>query len=339
MRKDLHLIHMLLQNQNLSITVREDLYELKQHGNIDYPLALYHVDSSQTHLELVHWHWHEEIEYIIVKKGKARFFSGDTCHVLSEGQGIILNANVLHRTKAFENSECIYYSVVFHPSYIFDRQNPSLASSYLFPVTQNHQAPYLLIGKDDSKTGILFDVLNRIITTNLLQNYGYELMTKSLLIEAWLHILNILNEASPNSHTEVSVTNDEERIKYALTYISIHYAEPITLQDIADAVHISKSECCRCFKRCLKVTPFEYLIKYRIYSSVRLIMHTNHPVSTIAQETGFNSSSYFNKMFKKYIGCTPSIFRKKSNTNPQNTAQLLEGHIHPNDAKLFQEFL
>jgi len=332
---------MLIENQNLSIQVREDLYELKQHGNLDYPIALYHVDSRQTQLELVHWHWHEEIEYILVTKGKARFFSGDTCHILTEGQGMILNANVLHRTKAFENTECIYYSVVFHPSYIFDRQNPSLASSYLFPVTQNHRAPYLLFSKDDPTTGILFDLLNKIITANQLQFYGYELMTKSLLIEAWLHILNILKtkDALPFKPAESSITNDEERIKNALTYISLHYADPISLQDISDAVHISKSECCRCFKRCLKITPFEYLIKYRIYSSVRLIMHTNHSVSDIAQETGFNSSSYFNKMFKKYIGCTPSSFRKKANADPQNTAQLLEGHIHPNDAKMLQDFL
>ncbi len=332
---------MITEDQNLSINVREDLYELKQHGNIDYPIAFYYVDSAQTHLELVHWHWHEEIEYIIVEKGKALFFVGDTCHVLSAGQGMILNANVLHRTKTFENEECIYHCVVFHPSYITGRQNRSLAINYLIPVTHNIHLPYILIDHSDEKTGQLFDTLKKTIDVNYSKPYGYELMTKSLLIEAWLHVLTEVKsrvELSPTQNDNY-VVHDEERIKQALTYISSHYAEPITLQDIARSMHISKSECCRCFKRCLQTTPFEYLTKYRIYSSVRLFMLTNDSVSDIAAKTGFNSSSYFNKMFKKYMDSTPSDFRKKAAVTPQNISQLLEGHIHPNNAMFLSEFL
>nr|MBQ8253129.1 helix-turn-helix transcriptional regulator [Lachnospiraceae bacterium] len=332
---------MITDNQNLPIHVGEDLYELKQHGNIDYPIAFYHVDSSQTHLELVHWHWHEEIEYIIVKKGKARFFAGDTCHVLSEGQGIILNANVLHRTKSFEGEDCIYYSVVFHLSLICNRHNHAMAAKYLHPVINNIHAPYFLLDCNDSGTKPLYDTLTKIIQINTDQPYAYELMTKNLLIESWLLILNELKSKSsfPTVHGDIHAIHDAERIKQALTYISNHFADPITLQDIAQSVHISKSECCRCFKRCLKITPFEYLIKYRIYSSVRLLINNDDSVSDIAAMTGFNSSSYFNKMFKKYIGTTPSEFRKKAAIAPKNISQILEGHIHPNDAMLFQDFL
>ena len=118
------------------------------------------------------------------------------------------------------------------------------------------------------------------------------------------------------------VVLDESRTKAAITYIMEHYEEPITLQDIADSIHISKSECCRCFKRCLQLTPFDYLLKYRIYSAVDLLAQDSSTlsISDIALKVGFNSSSYFNKLFKKYIGYTPSAYKKILAQNTEHIA-------------------
>ncbi|MBE5882329.1 MAG: helix-turn-helix domain-containing protein [Lachnospiraceae bacterium] len=331
------------KNQDLAISVREDLYETKQHGAPGYPLALYEVDSRNMHLELVHWHWHEELEFVSVTSGAARFFVGDVCYVLSAGDCLMINQNVLHRVKAYQDFDCKYYSVVFHPSLIFDPANTELREKYLIPVISHPQMKHFILKSDDENAVPIANILKKIILVNNLSEFGYEIVTKGLLCELWEHAikgsLHRINSADYIADSQAIL--DEERIKGALTYIAAHYAEPIALQDIADSVHISKSECCRCFKRRLQITPFDYLIKYRIYSAtILMVQHSGKvSVSEIALKTGFNSSSYFNKMFRKYIGCTPTQFRKTAGGDLENIQKIMERHIHPQDAGILNELI
>ena len=91
--------------------------------------------------------------------------------------------------------------------------------------------------------------------------------------------------------------------------------EAVTLDDIANSIMVSKSECCRCFKRTLGITPFEYLMKYRIQESAKRIQRRpQDSISEIAGSVGFNNTSYFNKIFKKYMECTPSEYRNSTHT-------------------------
>ncbi len=334
---------MYKDTQNLLIRTRDDLYELKQHGNQDYPFALYYVDSRDLQLELVHWHWHEELEYIVVLVGKARFYAGENSVVLESGQGLFINKNVLHRVKPFEDHHCIYYSVVFHTSYVFGYRASSLTENYLNPVLNHPTFRYHVLTQQNTHMVPFFDKLKEIIDVNEAQEFGYELMTKSLLCQAWLLLLKGLQNipAEDSGSGNVQALQDEERIKSALTFIATHYSESLTLQDIADSIHISKSECCRSFKRCLKISPFEYLIKYRVYSAAIMIIHSGHTISIseVAETTGFNSSSYFNKMFKKYTGLTPSAFRKQTQKNSSSLSDLLEGNTQFQDNALLDVLL
>ena len=108
-------------------------------------------------------------------------------------------------------------------------------------------------------------------------------------------------------------------MKEAILYIEEHYSENITLDDLAASIHLSKSECCRCFKRTLQLTPFEYLMKYRIFRAASILqMNVPAPrsMSALAFSVGFNNASYFNKVFKQYLHCTPSEYKRKIKNNP-----------------------
>lgn len=325
---------MIPESQDLNIYVREDLYEIKQHGTADYPLALYHVDSQNMYLELVYWHWHEEFEYIIVTGGTARFLVDDQDFILTAGDCLLINQNVLHRVKPYNDCACTYCSIVFHPSLFLDVNNPVVRNKYLAPITENHDLRYYLLKPDSPGDEAYIQILKAIVHTNEQRIFGYELTTKALLCEFWVKVLqNILLRPSPTTQPDAQTIADEDRIKQILTYISAHYMEPLSLEDIAGAAHISKSECCRCFKRRLHITPFDYLIKYRIYSAAIMITQNTGRISfsDIAEKTGFNSSSYFNKMFRKYIGLTPSQFRKDAAGDLHNIQKILEDHIHSSD--------
>jgi len=333
---------MIPKSHDLNIYVRDDLYETKEHGTPDYPLALYHVDSQKMYLELVYWHWHEEFEYIYVTSGTAQFLVADQNYILSAGDCLLINQNVLHRVKPYNDCDCIYYSLVFHPSLFLNVNNPVIHAKYLEPISSNPHLKYYLLKSDDRTSDSFIALLRKIIHINEQCPFGYELTTRALLCELWISVLQgaLRREAFPPAENTQTIL-DEDRVKKILTYIATHYMEQISLDDIASSVHISKSECCRCFKRRLSVTPFEYLIKYRIYSAAIMIVQSSERlfVSEIAIKAGFNSSSYFNKMFRKYIGCTPTQFKNDVGGNLQNIQKVLEGHIHLQDAIIINDLI
>lgn len=101
------------------------------------------------------------------------------------------------------------------------------------------------------------------------------------------------------------------RMKEMLNWIHLHYAEKITLNDIARAGQLSSSECCRYFKRILKTTPISYLINYRIQKSLILLLEPESNVTEVAFKVGFNSTSYFISKFRNSMDTTPSAYKKE----------------------------
>lgn len=334
---------MTKETEALTINVRDDLFEERQHGTLDFPVEVYKTDLNRMYLGLVGWHRHEEIEFILVAEGTACFYADNQNYVLTKGQGLFINHNVLHSVKALKDTDCNYYSLVLHPAFIFAYNHSSLSTSYLLPVTNHPSFHHLLLNDSDSSLGRLIHILEQIIEIYEKKTFGYELRIKSLFIEAWLVLLEqiplLFDISKPAVKEQISL--DEERVKAATAYIASHYTEQISLDDIASSIHLSKSECCRCFKRCLHTTPFEFLTRYRVYSAITILNRDteNLSISEIALQTGFNSSSYFNKQFKKYVGCTPSDLRNRAHGHPENLNLLLAKYIRNQELPYFDDIL
>ena len=90
-----------------------------------------------------------------------------------------------------------------------------------------------------------------------------------------------------------------------LTFIYEHYGETITLKEIANAAHISRSEAGRCFQTYLGCSPIEALIQYRLQIARRLLSEKTQTLQEISAACGFHSVNYFSRQFKKVYGVTP----------------------------------
>ena len=119
-----------------------------------------------------------------------------------------------------------------------------------------------------------------------------------------------------NFRQEIPVTDPSQvrspsqiRLQQMLAFIRRHYSEPITLGDIAGAANISQSEAARCFKKNLDVTPFNYLILYRLEAAKAMLQSSETSITEIAMQCGFESVSYFDRVFRKYYWLTPKEFR------------------------------
>lgn len=74
----------------------DDYYVQDGFGTLDYPVGVYYLDLSKSYMNRIRWHWHEEMEILIVNNGFAEVSSDDVAYPLKPGQGIIINQNVMH---------------------------------------------------------------------------------------------------------------------------------------------------------------------------------------------------------------------------------------------------
>lgn len=101
-------------------------------------------------------------------------------------------------------------------------------------------------------------------------------------------------------------------VKLMIQYIGAHYMEEISLNDIAASVNISKNTAMRYFAANIGVSPVDYLIKYRIGISCKMLRETSDKISHIAGCVGYENTSYFCRLFRKYVGVSPKKYREQS---------------------------
>ncbi len=108
-------------------------------------------------------------------------------------------------------------------------------------------------------------------------------------------------------------------ISKALDYISLHYMEPLKVDELAKWCHISETHFRRMFSQYMNMSPLEYINQVRIQTACGYLKRTGEPVANIASKCGFTTLSTFNRNFKQMLGISPSEWRKR----PENFEQQL----------------
>lgn len=111
---------------------------------------------------------------------------------------------------------------------------------------------------------------------------------------------DILSSASPKRSTAVL---------QAVAYIDDHYAEKVTLEQIAAQSHMNSTYMSELFKKEMGVTLNDYINNLRIIHACEYLRFSNYSMGQIAERCGFNDQNYFTKVFKKFLNTTPSQYR------------------------------
>lgn len=124
------------------------------------------------------------------------------------------------------------------------------------------------------------------------------------------HAYQLLMELNSHFHNNREVSTITQPIESCRQFIHAQFAESIGLDEMAAAAGISKFHLIRQFDQLLGITPTRYLIKVRLEKAVLLLIHqTGMDLEEVAQQVGFSCGNYFGKVFKKYTGMTPAVFR------------------------------
>ena len=101
-----------------------------------------------------------------------------------------------------------------------------------------------------------------------------------------------------------------EKIKTILKYVEEHYADRITIDDMAALTFYSKSHFMKFFRTHMGISFIEYLNDYRLTIAERLLKTSDASILEIAQMSGFDNLSYFNRLFKRKYGQSPGRQRR-----------------------------
>ena len=101
-----------------------------------------------------------------------------------------------------------------------------------------------------------------------------------------------------------------ERIEKVIRYIELNWKKNMGLNEMSSLIDVTPQYLCRLFKDFLGMTPYEYLISYRLQKSKEIMSDKTLFINEVGSCAGFNDASYFCSVFKKYEGITPLQFRK-----------------------------
>ena len=138
-------------------------------------------------------------------------------------------------------------------------------------------------------------------------------------------LMNIARENKDNKLSNEPPHIEPIPILQTLDYISMHYMEPLKIEDLAAICHMSESHFRKVFSNYMSMGPMEYVNTVRIQTACEYLRRTDDYVTDVANKCGFSTFSTFSRNFKKITGVSPNEWRKRPDNYEQ---QLLKSQIH-----------
>lgn len=256
------------------------IHELHNYAQTQFPISLQHLVIHREEVRV--GNWHEDIEILYCHAGSGQIMCNSVDYKFSQGDLFVVNSNELHCSKT---------------NFVMERYCLMIDSTFL---RENHIDPQQLEFHHTPDDCMATELFQKIIAefngSSTYKNASIRVLVLSLI----LHLAKF--HSTPCS---VQPQNDTA-IKIAIGYLQSNYRKHITLNELAAAVGLSKYHLTRKFKTATGITPVEYLTIIRCQNAQRLLMKNIYTVSEVAELCGFESPSYFSKIFKKTIGLCPS---------------------------------
>lgn len=288
--------------------MNDNLKENRIHGDFNLPFTTYDIKIFDK-FPLITMHWHEEIEIVFIEDGQLNISVDLNEFIASSGDIIFVKPFNLHSFKKVQDKESTLKSMVFNLSMLQSALTDGCLIKYIAPIINNENELPILIKNTDKGYEDIKNTLINLFTCYNEKYEGYELEIKSLLYNLFslLYRYNLIKKTTK----KVNLSYDASyKIKNVLNYISENYTNPITIKELAEISNFSEYHFMKFFKKYIGLTAIEYINNYRLVMASKLLIETDKSIMDISLEIGFNSVSYFNKLFKNTYNVTPKEFRK-----------------------------
>lgn len=258
------------------------------------------------------WHYHPEYELILIMNSNGTRFMGDNISKFENVELVLVGPNLPHFWKEEnndQNSEEEPFACVIHFSEDF-------LGDKIFKLPEGEKIKRLL---NKARFGLVFHEKR---TSKVVKKIKQIIEEENF--DRIIHLLQILDMLSKSVDHEklssegfVDFFNQKKstKINIAVEHAMNNFKNKITLEEIAESVHMSKSSFCRFFKRSTGKTYFDFLREIRIGYACKLILENNLSITQIAYECGYENISNFNRQFKTTKKTVPIEYKQRALNN------------------------
>ena len=289
----------------MHISEYENYQEKKDHGSPTFPYTTY-LCSIPLDFSSVPLHWHEEMEIIYIKKGKGQVMVDLEAYSVSAGTLVLILPGQLHSIQQFEDSSMEYENIIFHPDILLSKKGDDCSNDFLLPLFTNMiSLPTCITPELENyhKIAACIDQADEICKT---YPKAFQFAIKSQLFSFFYLLFSTCADMANMPKNKRSL----DKMKQIIKYIECNYMEKITIADVASEIGVSPSHFMKYIKNTMGTSFIDYLNEYRLSMASRLLLSSDVSILDIANEAGFDNLSYFNRLFKKRFGITPSNYRK-----------------------------
>lgn len=283
----------------------ENYQENKQHGKLAFPFDIYLCTIPQD-FQNVPLHWHEEMEIVYIKKGSGTVSVNLTDFTVSAGSIVFVPPGQLHSICTEKNSRMEYENIIFSPNILQSKQMDICASEFLLPLFSGRISIPVCMDCNSEHYDEIASVLNVFDRIGKEKPEGMEFYIKSQLF----YLFYLLKSRCVLSSPAILNPKGLERMKAVVKYVELHYAQPISIEQISKIAACAPSHFMRSFRKIFGVSFMVYLNDYRLTMGARLLTETSATILDVAANVGFDNLSYFNRCFKKKYLVTPGQYRK-----------------------------
>ena len=252
-----------------------------------------------------HAHIHSAVELLYVERGSYTVTMDGVCYEIGEGDLILFCSGTVHHVVTGDCAQNSYYVIKMPPSFLLDLARRDVGTEYVMRFALNRRESRCLWRRGELAGGEIKRVLDTLITEYREQRYAYEVALRLKVTEL---LLAILRFDAPKTPFDVGQT---VRLIYeTMRYVQEHYAEDIDERELAKDYGMSYSYFSRSFRRVTGMPFRSYLNRTRISKSEQLLFRDGCSVSEAALACGYNSISYFIRVYRSVTGTTPYRARR-----------------------------
>ena len=262
------------------------------------PYDIFYTDSTNSPL---HWHYYSEIIYML--EGEVNLVCNDKKSVLRKGDLCYIYPLQLHEFSKARGKNA-YYAVVKFDIHTINIPRAYLSDMYDYFVRRTSENDFCqIVHSDQLDEGYIEELIRRTVAEDTEKPEF-----SSLAIQANIYSLLIeIARSCGRKFTEKNDKRTENDFSFyrILEYIDAHSDEPLEAAALAEMCHMSYSHFARLFRENYGRSCKEYITYIRLNKAQELLLHTDHDLNFIAQETGFYDCSHFIRTYKKWRGITP----------------------------------
>jgi AraC-like DNA-binding protein len=223
--------------------------------------------------------------------GSGRYDIGNKSYTVRSGEAFIAEIPSDHRYYFQEDSEGWEFMFIT----LVGRE---AADCWRFMKEQS--GPVFKIAPDSRLFQLLLKIYQETSEQKITDAFYASAKAYEFIMECYRFVKNI----------EKAINDFSPQITEVLSFIHMHYHEPITLDELAAVSGFSRYYFIKQFQHQLNMTPVQYLTKIRIQKAAELLRSTRISVTDIASQVGYANANYFNKVFRKAVGVSAGTFRE-----------------------------